>query len=307
MNAHALRTVRTPVAAAPSGVLRRQCACGQHMLGGMCTACRRNSAAWQRSGSDAQRSAGAFDRAWHTDLSGRPTRAASPAAQIADDALGEPAVSSNGPAPEPAGSTAASSAGPGGQAEGAQAVDAEGAAGAQPLQTATKKGKVTALDVITGSSGALTGFPPIPGGGNLNTPGPFNDITTTGSCKNVHQMKFTLAGTTSSEVSLVRTINRTASAAGVQQTHNGSDGPSAATVIRPTTDVIAVADSPGYSGQGLSAPFPVTYNAAFVLHAFDAIQKGIYAMLTYNVAVSKQTMTDPKPTNQITNIVKAIY
>lgn len=293
------------------GLLQRQCACGQHTIGGgTCEACsaKRGATAWRDnpavldqigdSGLPLRRAARAG-----ADFSGLRAQAGD-GRQFSDDTLGESVASpqvSSGLA-EPAGE---------GRTDGKPQAEAPELAGpdagaAQPMQAASKKGKVKSVDVITGSSGALTGFPTIPGGGNLDSPGPFNDLTT-GSVKNIHQMKFTLDGTTSSEVSLIRTVNRTASAAGVQQTHNGPDGPSPTTVIRPNDATIAVADSPGYSGQGLTAPFPVTYNASFVLYAFDNVQKGIYAKLTYNVAISKQTLADPKPTNQITNIVKAIY
>src|SRR6185436_7671088 len=111
----------------------------------------------------------------------------------------------------------------------------------------------------------------------------------------------------SADVSLLRKIDRKATATGAQQNYKGPDGPSTGTVLRPSDTVTAVADAPGYRGQGLSAPFPVTYDADFELYAFDNIQNGIYAKLTYKVSISKKTLAEQNPTNQITVVSKTIY
>jgi hypothetical protein len=246
-------------------------------------------------------------RAFRADFSGVPVRTGTPASpKMNDDGLGSEGVtSSTAVTPDPAAPATAS--GGTGELPLTETTATAGTEGAEALQqTSSKKGKVTSLDAITSSTGALSGFVAIPGGGNLNSPGPFNDLTT-GSCKNIHQMKFTLSGTTSSEVGLLRTVNRTATASNTTQTKNGPDGPSVGTFVRPSETVIGVADSPGYSGNSTSAPFPVSYSASFDLYAFDAIQKGIYAKLTYQVSIAKKTLTDSNPTNTLTIVSKTLY
>jgi hypothetical protein len=176
-----------------------------------------------------------------------------------------------------------------------------------PQQTTGKpvNGKVTSLDVITGPTGAVTGFPAVPGGGSLDSPGAFND-TTTGACRNIHQMKFTVIGIPTSELLLLRTIDRTATVAGMQKKFAGVDGPNPTTVLRPAnTSYVAVADSPGYKASSNSSDFPISYNADFKLYAFDFVTKTILAELNYTVTIAKSTLTDAKPTNSI-NVTKKV-
>ena len=182
-----------------------------------------------------------------------------------------------------------------------------GTAAPQQAQTSSKKGSVSAIDVITSPSGAYSGFAAIPDGGSLDSPGPFNDLVS-GSCKNIHQIKFTLAGTTSADVSLTRKVDRknTAAIPGPPP-YKGPDGPSVGTVLRPDEKTVVVADSPGYRGHGLTTPFPITYDGSFELYAFDNIQQGVYAKLTYKVAISKKTIAEQNPTNQITITSKTLY
>jgi hypothetical protein len=240
----------------------------------------------------------------HADFTRLPARASAP---VLDDALEGNTAAEPGAEAEPAPPQTVGSGAEAAPPETALVPGNEGEA-AQPMQSTSKKGKVTSLDVITSSTGAVTGFPAIQGGGSLDSPQAFNDTTTTGSCKNIHQMKFTLQGTTSNEVSLLRTVNRTATASGTQQNYNGPDGPSTGTVLRPSGSVIAVADACGYSSKtNATAPFPVSYNADFQLYAFDSIQQGIYAKLVYKVAISKQTFAAQSPTNTITIVSKTIY
>jgi hypothetical protein len=175
-----------------------------------------------------------------------------------------------------------------------------GAPAAPQQSTGTPvNGKVTSLDVITGATGAVTGFPAVTGGGSLDSPGPFND-TTTGACRNIHQMKFTVAGIPTSEFRLLRMIDRTSTVAGTQQKYSGNDGPSPTTVLRPAnTSLVVVADSPGYKASGKSSDFPISYNADFKLYGFDLVSKTILAELNYTVTIAKSTLSDAKPTNQI--------
>jgi hypothetical protein len=74
---------------------------------------------------------------------------------------------------------------------------------AAPRQSAGTpiNGKVTNVDVITGATGAVIGFPAVPDGGSLDSPGPFND-----ACRNIHQMKFSVADDTSNELRLLRIV-----------------------------------------------------------------------------------------------------
>jgi hypothetical protein len=176
-----------------------------------------------------------------------------------------------------------------------------GTAAAAPQQTpgTPVNGKVTSLDVITSSTGAVTGFPAIPGGGSLDTPGPFND-TTTGACRNFHQMKFTVAGITTNELRLLRMIDRKSTVAGTQQKYAGQDGPNSTTVLRPAnTSLVVVADCPGYKASSNSADFPISYNADFKLYGYDVVSNAILAELHYTVTIAKSALNDAKPTNTI--------
>ena len=227
------------------------------------------------------------------DFSRVPAHAAPDIARISDDALTPAGSTATSPSATTAGqTTAGSAAAPGNAAGNTPAAPQQG-------QGTPVNGKVTSLDVVTGATGAVTGFPAITGGGSLDSPGVFND-TTTGSCKNIHQMKFTVTGIPSSELQLLRMIDRTATAAGNKHVHKGKDGPSAPTVLRPTSSLVAVADSPGYIGHGHSTDFPVSYNADFKLYGYDIVSKTILAELDYKVAIAKSALTDNKPTNQIT-------
>jgi hypothetical protein len=175
---------------------------------------------------------------------------------------------------------------------------------ATPLQ-GNVNGKVTSLDLITGSSGAVTGFPAVTGGGSLDSPGPFND-STTGACRNIHQMSFTVTGIPSSELRLLRMIDRKSTTAGTKSAHQGNDGPSPATVLRPTPSQVVVADATGYKASGLSSDFPITYDADFKLYAFDLVSQTILAELDYTVTIAKSTLSDAKPTNQISVTKKVL-
>jgi hypothetical protein len=174
-----------------------------------------------------------------------------------------------------------------------------------PQQSANVNGKVTSLDLVTGSTGAVTGFPAVTGGGSLDSPGPFND-TTTGACRNIHQMNFTVTGIPSSELRLLRMIDRKSTTAGTKSAHQGSDGPSPATVLRPTTSQVVVADATGYKASSLSSDFPITYDADFKLYAFDLVTQTILAELDYTVTIAKSTLADAKPTNQISVTKKVL-
>jgi hypothetical protein len=115
------------------------------------------------------------------DFSRVPARAPNSVAEFSDDAVEPSSAEGN------AASAAESKTG------AAEETAADIGETPVPQQSANVNGKVTSLDLITGSSGAVTGFPAVTGGGVLDSPGPFND-TTTGACRNIHQMKFTLTG-----------------------------------------------------------------------------------------------------------------
>jgi len=168
-------------------------------------------------------------------------------------------------------------------------------------QQAAPKNNVTSIDPITGTKNALTSFPALPVSNcNLNSPGPLND-TTTGSCRNIHQIHFHLRGIRAEDVSLLRIVERTTIIGGDTDSINKSDGPSAEAVIRPNDSLIAVGDCPGFSAKSANpAAFPISYHAHFILSAHDSVQKVVLAKISYDVAIDKKTFDDPNPTNTFT-------
>ena len=168
--------------------------------------------------------------------------------------------------------------------------------------------KVDQLNVITSPAGAFSGFP-VAKGIDLNTPGPFNDTTTMGSCVNVHQMQFHLSKGDPNEVKLLRRVVRVSSAGG-KETREGEkdkpkdDGPSAGSVIRPKESPnVVVADAPGFVGFGDASKskgvFPVSYDADFDLFATDRVEPRFLAKLQYTVRISKKAPDDANPVNEI--------
>ena len=176
--------------------------------------------------------------------------------------------------------------------------------------------KVDLLNVITGKTGAFSGFP-VAKGIDLNVPGPFNDTTTTGSCVNVHQMQFHLSRGDPADVKLIRKVVRVATAGGKTQQKGekdkpADDGPSAGSIIRlaKSSDVV-VADAPGFIGRGdpkqSQAAFPVGYDADFQLFATDLVQPRILARLDYSVHVAKQSFGDAAPKNEIVEKSRQLF
>ncbi len=169
-------------------------------------------------------------------------------------------------------------------------------------QLTTPRGRATSIDVITSASkNALSSFPVMPDPEcQLNSPGPVNN-TTTGSCNNINQILFNLAGIDSSDVWLLRIVQRTTILAGKQETIEKSDGPSAPTIARPGSRLIGVADCPGFKATSRNAAaFPISYHAHFILGAFDALNNSALAKVSYDVAIDKQTIDDPSPANSLT-------
>jgi len=172
-------------------------------------------------------------------------------------------------------------------------------------QPATPQGRVTSIDPVTGpSQNALTTFPALPVPDcDLNAPGPANN-TNTGTCRNIHQVHFHLAGITAGDVRLLRIVERTTVAGGKTETIEKSDGPSDPTVIRPNDHLIAVGDCPGFE-PGAASPgsvnptaFPISYHAHFILSAHDTLaQMAALAKISYDVAIDKKAIDDPSPTN----------
>jgi len=286
---------------ATRSVLRRQTASGQDAIGsGMFDRCGANARPSLRGATHAAdvdvlapQPLGGRRDARSGDFSRVPVRAPNGFAEFSDDA----AVASS-----TEGNTASAA-----ESKTATAEEAAADIGETPVpqQSANVNGKVTSLDLITGSSGAVTGFPAVIGGGVLDSPGPFND-TTTGACRNVHQMKFTVTGIPSSELRLLRMIDRKSTTAGTKSAHQGNDGPSPTTVLRPTTSQVAVADATGYKASSQSSDFPITYDADFKLYAFDLVSQTILAELDYTVTIAKSTISDAKPTNQISVTKKVL-
>ncbi len=187
---------------------------------------------------------------------------------------------------------------------------------ANTLGTTPTLNKVTAIDLIISSAGAVQGFPTI-NGVDLNVPGWLNDTTTTFMCLPVLQIKFTLSGIAASEVALARRVIRVATVMAsdgsqkqdTKMAPNGGptgDGPSTSTVVRPSNSLIAVSDVPGFHGGGKKI-FPITYRASFDLFAFDLVTKAILAKVSYVIDIQKKTFDDSSPTTNLSNVVKSIF
>ena len=179
--------------------------------------------------------------------------------------------------------------------------------------------KVSAIDLILSSAGAVQGFPTVQGV-DLNVLGWINNTTTTFACQIVFQVKFSLSGITAREVALHRVKTRVATVMksdGTQQqdTKTGDDGPRVdpvtgadVSVLRPSDSLIAVSDCPGYPG-GNKWNFPMTYHASFDLYAFDRVSanRAILAKVSYVIDIQKKTFDDSSPTTTLSNVVKLIY
>jgi hypothetical protein len=119
-------------------------------------------------------------------------------------------------------------------------------------------------------------------------------------------MKFAVTGIPSNELRLTRLIDRKSTTAGTKSAYKGNDGPSPTTVLRPTTSQVVVADATGYKASSQSSDFPITYDADFKLYAFDLVSQNILAELDYTVTIAKSTLSDAKPTNQISVTKKVL-
>ena len=153
---------------------------------------------------------------------------------------------------------------------------------------------VDRIDVVDSAAGAIGGYPAILGNADLNSPGPFSDPT---EVKNVHQIHFHLDRGDSADLTPTRNVDRTAtqnSSSGTQTgTRTGNDGPPAHEIQRPSTDLIVIADAPGFRGLAASQ-YPVTYDADFDLTVSDTGGNDI-ADIEYEVHIDK---SDPTTVNR---------
>ena len=183
---------------------------------------------------------------------------------------------------------------------------------------------VDRIDVLTSSSGAVTGYPAITSG-NLNSPGPWNDPAG-GGVSNVHQIHFHLDKGNSSMLTPRREIQRSSWRAGVESKNPpdkpvppghegpailggfsgvlvGPDGPAAHEVKRPTADKVVVADAPGAPALA-ATEFPYIRKSHFRL--IVANDKGAdVASIRYDVEIEKKSKADvPNTKNTITPVEK---
>jgi hypothetical protein len=78
-------------------------------------------------------------------------------------------------------------------------------------------------------------------------------------------------------------------------------------VVRSNDSTIAVADDPGYSGQGRKDLFPVSYHGRFELFLFDIVSTAILAKASYVVDVQKSSFGDGSPTTTLTGVSRAFF
>lgn len=178
--------------------------------------------------------------------------------------------------------------------------------------TPTVSPTVDSITLITGSTGATTGYGAIVGNSNLNVPGPFNHVPT-GEVTNVHQISFHLDSGDSRGLIATRIVRATFSVGGTQinypsdlagdpgglrGTRTHPDGPPDHEVRRPTTNTIVVADAPGIRSLTASQ-YPFSLSANFTL-TVTAGSTDI-ARVEYSVRISKTSATNiPNRQNAVT-------
>ncbi len=181
----------------------------------------------------------------------------------------------------------------------------------QGTQSAPSAPKVSSVTVIADPSLAISGFPAVPSGADLNKPGLFND-TQTGTFAFVNQVLFRLSKGKAAEVGLTRLVDRTGyvtiEGKRVENKKSGNDGPSAPTVIRPSGNEIAVADSPGLNNNRDGKDvFPARYKGDFKLYAFDIISNNILASAFYSIEVDKTSKTQASPMSRMSVTATKIF
>lgn len=209
------------------------------------------------------------------------------------------------------------------------------ASGGTPAAPATPPISVDKIDVVTSSAGAEKGFIKGVGNSDPNNPGPFNtppsplspDWPFSGECTNVHQIHFHLDNGKSAKVLPMRQVKATWSYGGASGfesqmpedkepppgsskatvpggfagTRSADDGPPAHEILRPTTDKIAISDTPGVkSGLGTwLSPYPFKMDMDFVLTIWAKAGYPI-ARVTFSVFIEKRDEKEvPNQRNEV--------
>jgi hypothetical protein len=175
---------------------------------------------------------------------------------------------------------------------------------------------VDRIDIVNSSAGAIKGFPAITSG-DLNSPGEYNNASTSG-VNNSHQIHFHLDHGDSANLKPTRELQRSAWIAGSEHKNpvdsgskkggfNGSaigpDGPPAHEIQRPSKDKIVIADAPGI-GALSATQFPFQYKSHFHLKVADTSGKDI-ALIKYDVKIHKKSAAEiPNTENTITAVEK---
>lgn len=170
---------------------------------------------------------------------------------------------------------------------------------------------VDSIKLVKDSSGdPIKGFAPaLCCNADENVPGPFND-TVNGQIANSHQIHFLLSSGKAENLLVTRMIKRTSTRRGIDIPKNGNDGPPADEIKRPHSKLLVVADIPGWCTGNpktktpacgppfLDIDFPISYNASFILAAFDPLTHKTAAIF-YQVNISKKSRSDSTATNEV--------
>ncbi len=172
---------------------------------------------------------------------------------------------------------------------------------------------VDAITIVDSAAGAISGYPDIEGNADLNVPGPFND-STTGECRNTHQIIFHLDAGSSSRLTPSRRAKATVTIGGAEQrfppdepgstggltgTRTFDDGPPEHEIQRPDSSRIVIADSPGVQGLNASA-YPFIFKTDFTLKV--AVGGTDVARVNYEVRLRKENAANVPNTE---NLIRA--
>ena len=159
--------------------------------------------------------------------------------------------------------------------------------------------KVDRIDFVTSSSGAVGGYPAKEDkcDASLSKPEPFND-TKKGPVANVHQVHFHMSRGKPESLTPIRVVDRTATGGGKVFTKSGNDGPPAHEQ-KTTDEKLVVADAPGWCNTVTQSDFPLTYKGDFALYAFDLLSKSALASVSYQVEISKASLSDASAVNTV--------
>jgi len=159
--------------------------------------------------------------------------------------------------------------------------------------------QVDRIDFVTSSSGAVGGYPAKEDkcDASLSKPEPFND-TTKGAVANVHQVHFHMSRGKPESLTPVRMVDRTATGGGKTFTKSGNDGPPSHEQ-KTTDEKLVVADAPGWCNTVTQSDFPLTYKGDFALYAFDLLTKSAVASVSYQVEISKTSLSDASAVNTV--------